>query len=232
MLLPTRRILLATLMRLHDRFCAPLKTACGRGCAACCTQKVVLTTLEGLAIYDFFMKEGPADWLARLPGTSEQGLFRPRLTLNAWAEQCLKEDAQEEEVPTEPPAAACPFLTAATCPLYPVRPLACRAMLSRAACVAGGSADMPEEVLALNIVVLQYLEAIDRPGLSGNLVDILRFVADPRHRQAYLAADLESVPEGLLVNRPLPALMVPPEHRERLRPTIEAIQDAIRCPDK
>ncbi len=230
MLLGTRTVLLEKLIQIHERFLAPLGAVCRKGCAACCTDKVVVTTLEGLAIFNFLEKQGPAGWATRLEQAAGQDLYRPQTTLNAWAGQCLKEDAADEAAEPEPPTGTCLFLTAQACPLYSVRPLACRAMLSRTTCAPGGAADMPEAALTLNIVILQYLEAIDRPGLSGNLVDVLRFLADPLLRQAYLTGELADVPDRLLFNQPLPALMVPPEQRERLRPAIEALQAAVRRP--
>jgi Fe-S-cluster containining protein len=228
MLLEKRRHLTDDLMQIHDRFCVPFAAACRKGCAACCTDKVVVTTLEGLAIIEFLEKEGPADWTARPePAPGQQG-FRPLQTINQWAAQCLADNEPEEDVGPEPATGICSFLTAAACPIYAVRPLACRAMLSRTNCTPGGAAEMPEEVLALNTVCMQYLEAIDRPGLSGNLSDIMRFLADPQHRQAYRAGRIDCVPEGLLPNRSLPALMVPPEQRDRLRPVIHELQMVIR----
>jgi Fe-S-cluster containining protein len=227
MLLDIRRDLAFDLVQIHDRFCAPLGAACRKGCAACCTDKVMITTLEGLSIAEVLEQEGPADWALRLQLASERQLFRHTHTINQWAAQCLADDAPEEDVVPEPATGVCPFLTAAACPIYAVRPLACRAMLSRTTCSPDGAAEMPEAVLALNTVLMQYVEAIDRPGLSGNLIDILRFLADSRNRQAYISGRIDGLPQGLLPNQPLPALMVPPEQRERLQPVIQAIQAAI-----
>jgi Fe-S-cluster containining protein len=228
MLLEKRRRLTDDLMQIHDRFCVPFGAACRKGCTACCTDKVVVTTLEGLAVVELLERAGPADWTARLAPAPGQQWFRPLQTINQWAEQCLADNEPEEDGGPEPDTGICPFLIAAACPIYAVRPLACRAMLSRTNCTPGGAAEMPEEVLALNTVFMQYLEAIDRPGLSGNLLDVLRFLADPQNRQAYLAGRIDCVPEGLLPNRSLPALMVPPEQREGLRPVIHELQMAIR----
>jgi hypothetical protein len=81
--------------------------------------------------------------------------------------------------------------------------------------------------MTVNQTILQYLEAIDTPGYSGNLVDILTFLADPIHTDAYESGQLPPAPAGLTANMDLPVLMIPPEHRKRITPLLQKMQQAI-----
>lgn len=100
-------------------------------------------------------------------------------------------------------------------------------MLSSVVCSRGGEARISPFVMTVNQTILQYLEAIDTPGYSGNLIDIVTFLSDPMHKNAYESEQLPTAPAGLTTNTDLPALMIPPEHRKRMTPLLQKIEQAI-----
>jgi hypothetical protein len=80
-------------------------------------------------------------------------------------------------------------------------------------------------VVTVNTIFLQTLEHIDAGGCSGNLTDVLLCLSDEDKRRDYRLNRLECRREGLIENRPLTALMVPPAQRARVSPIIEALRN-------
>ncbi len=210
---------------------AAYQPACRKGCALCCTANVTMTTLEGALILNHWELEKevvPADALA---DAARRPRFQPRLTINHLAALCAQDPVVDEEILEEaadPRVGSCPLLVGDLCSIYAVRPFGCRAMVSRSDCAKSGVADMPEEVLAANHMILQFIEAIDACGLSGNLTDILLFLSKPAHRSACERMEKLAPTDALAANRPIPVLMVPPEHQERLEPLQQAIRQMLR----
>lgn len=213
---------LDALYRIHENFCAGLKTACRRGCAHCCTGKVTMTTLEGYRIATHLQETGAADIFDRLARRLSSKRFVPRITTNRLAEACMRGEAPPTEA-LEDDAGPCPLLSDSQCPLYPVRPLGCRAMVSRIDCGKTGYADMEDFAVTVNTVLMQYLEHIDADGCSGNFADVLLLFASSAQRAFYREGVLDCAANGLVENRPVPALMIPPEHRQRIQPILEQI---------
>lgn len=87
--------------------------ACERGCAACCTLRVVATAPEVLAVARFLRRLEPA-LLAR--GIDLIAILRR-------AHQHTHALTQEQRVRLRQ---RCPFVAQGVCVIYPVRPLACR----------------------------------------------------------------------------------------------------------
>jgi len=221
--LDTRLKVLEELYRIYDEFAGTLDVACRKHCATCCTDKVVVTTLEG-----YRMISGLEDDLrSQFFETLHQGLsptrFKPRLTTNRLAELCMKdEDLPEDEMDSD--GGACAFLVDDACPLYANRPFACRCMLSTTDCNKTGYAEMDAFVVTVNNVFLQYIEHIDAGGCSGNLTDVLIVLASEENRQLYRENQLACPAFSLVANQSIPALMIPPNHREKIEPILKAIQ--------
>ena len=119
----------------------------------------------------------------------------------------------------------CPFLTNQQCPIYTLRPFGCRCLVSNHACADKGFAEIDPLVISANTVILQYIEHLDRPGCTGNLLDIVLVMNESVWRYDYLAG--RPTPRDrhrLIFNQPMPALMIPPEHRKALGPLIHALQ--------
>ncbi len=224
--------LLEKLYGIHAGQCARFDLACTSRCASCCTQNVTLTTLEALTLWRHLDGGPDPDWRRRLTETAVPDRYQPRMTLNELAERC----ARDLDVPEEPPGApsrACPFLTrepdADLCAVYEVRPFGCRAMVSQSLCRRSDAARMPDFMLTLNTVLLQYIEGLDIPGLNGNLIDVLNFLDDPQNRTNYEQRHLPASHGSLLQNRPVSVLMVPPEHRSEIQPVLTEIQAGIKA---
>ncbi len=208
----------------YDAFAADMDRACREHCASCCTCNVTGTTLEGWLIHDR-LRSGGADraaFLEMLPKIAPPRRFQPKVTINGMAALCMQEKALPEEE-NDPAAGRCPLIENELCSLYAVRPFGCRAMLSTVDCTGRGEACMPPLILSANNVVMQYIEALDRPGATGNMIDILIFLSDPAQRRAYESRQCRQWPRSLRLNQPFPVLMIPPEHRKAIQPLLRAL---------
>jgi len=214
-------IILNRIYTVYDEVLSGAQLACKKRCSVCCTVNVTLTSLEGTRIIDYLNETGQSHQLDRLVEASDRRRFVPKMTINKLAALCIQgEEIPEEEI--DPGWGACPFLTDDVCPVYPVRPFGCRCMVSEVRCRQGGSARLDPFILAANDVFMQYIEHIDAEGGTGNLTDILRLLSSGDIWRRGLKKDrLFNI--GLISNRPIPALMIPPEHREKLLPIQKAI---------
>ena len=153
--------------------------------------------------------------------------FQPAITINQMVMLCARGDELPPES-NDPEAGPCAWLQDHTCPLYPVRPFACRAMISTSTCHPGGQACMPPFILSLNNVMMQYLEALDRPGASGNMADVLAFLSRADNRNGYLGQQLQTFEQPLIANHAFPVLMVPPEHRQPMQSFLQRVQAVLK----
>ena len=209
------------LYEIHDRFTASLPLACRKFCADCCTCNVTLTSLEARKIVMALDLDARQKYLKVLTGRLARPRFVPQFTTNQLAEICLAdEDPPAEEI--DPAWGPCPLLFENACPIYDVRPFACRCMVSTRPCRDCGEAEMDDFTLTVNHVFLQYIEHIDQNGVSGNFSDLLVHLL----RQESPQPDAPAVPlPGVLIpNAPLKALLIPPEHREKIAPILAAIR--------
>jgi Fe-S-cluster containining protein len=200
--------------------------SCHRGCPACCTLNVTMTTLEAYQIINSLSQTERMDVLDRLSVFSEKSRFIPRLTINALARHC----AESDEIPEEQHIlgkGVCPLLIDDTCAIYTARPLACRAMVSNRDCRLTGYATMDPFVLSVNNVLMQFAEHIDRDGLTGNLTDVLYYLSIKENRHAYQRSAAIKGVNGLVANRSLTVLMVPPEHRQRMVPILKSLNPGM-----
>lgn len=221
-----RLIVLKAINQLFDDFVADQAMACRKACAVCCTCNVTLTTLEGFLIVDQLTGQQQVSLFERFQPFRTTERFQPTISINRMAQMCLQGiDIPEESA--DPGMGDCPLLEEDICPIYPIRPFACRSMLSTTVCRRGGEARISPFVMTVSQTILQYLEAIDTPGYSGNFIDILIFLSDPEHKDAYQSGQLPPAPAGLTTNMDLPVLMIPPEHRIRITPLLQKLQQAI-----
>jgi hypothetical protein len=86
---------------------------------------------------------------------------------------------------------------------------------------------MDEALVAVNTLFLQTIEHVDAEGCSGNLLDVLDVLADEEKRAAYASGKLHCSGNGLIANRRMNVMMVPPEHRHRIEPILQRLR-AIR----
>jgi Fe-S-cluster containining protein len=211
------------LYTLYDQFTASLDLACKKYCSHCCTTSVTLTTIEGYKIIGALALNEKVEWDEKIQRAAAQKHFKPKITTNRLANLCADgiEPPQEEFSKSK----SCPFLTAKQCPIYGVRPFGCRCLVSRHDCGKEGYADMDDFVLSVNTLFLQTIEHLDAAGCSGNLLDVLEVMASGKNRQAYEDHRLECAPAGLIANAPLKVLMIPPQHRTKMEPILNSLQN-------
>lgn len=215
---------LQALYRIHDGLIEPRNLACTKGCSTCCTRQVTLTSLEGFYILESLEQGARQTALERIHGQKHLKHGIPGLTINGMAELCRKgEDVPDED--SDPAWGPCPLLDDGLCTVYPFRPFACRCMVSDSPCGESGLADMGAFLMTVSNVFMQYLEHLDQKGLTANLSDLLPALAEAETYAAYrLTGSMDARGLGFLKNLPLSVLMVPPEHRDRLRPILDDLQ--------
>jgi len=210
----------------YDEFVRTQDSACKMHCHQCCTTRVSLTTVEAYKICETLPAGEREKLFNRLREASGLKRFRPAVTTNALAELC----AEDEDLPPENEESTgekCPLLAEDLCLIYALRPFNCRCFISRVACAEKGFADIGGEVLAVNTLFLQTIEHLDADGCSGNLLDVLEVLASEERRASYAAGSLHCTGSGLIANRRMKVLMLPPEHREKIDPILSKLK-AIR----
>jgi Fe-S-cluster containining protein len=211
---------LAVLQALYDAYEAlsqTRQTACAAGCAACCSDRVHLTSLEGVLLLRALKEAGRDDLIALAAGAPAPAGIRPLSTFNALARLCMAQEEPPRRTPLEQPAGVCPLLENGLCAVYEARPMACRTMASLERCQPGGQAVEEPFWVSLNAVFFQLAEQCSLGvGGFGLLPQVM----------AALQGDVEAR-EGLLACEPLPGLVVPPEDQaqvqEALRPVFNRL---------
>jgi hypothetical protein len=164
--------------------------------------------------------------LAPLVANPEPRRFRPRTGINAIAALVLGgEDPPEEGA--DPAAGPCPLLRGHCCPIYPLRPFACRCMVSTRSCEVVGYATIDDFLVTVNTVFQQTIEDLDVGGATGNLSDLVPLLGRSDVKETYLRGRLDPAALDLAPNRRMPALMVPPGHRARMAPIVERLRKAV-----
>ncbi|MBA3019078.1 MAG: hypothetical protein KJ550_06800 [Proteobacteria bacterium] len=207
--------------KIYDAFTDSLELACQRYCSTCCTRNVIITSIEGYKIADHLIENGKSELFKKIKDESYKKRFRPIITTNKIADLCI----QGKELPDEEIDSSwgnCPLLINDECPIYMVRPFNCRCMVSKTNCV--DKAEMDPFVLTVNNVFLQYIEHIDQQGFSGNFTDVLLFMESEDNRKNYSMEVLKEIGKDLIKNMPMPLLLVPPEHKQQIKPIINSLQ--------
>ena len=222
MSLSQKLAVLNNIYRCYDEFTNPLKIACQKYCAMCCTPNVTMTTLEGYLIVDFLISKGRRDLFERIQKAMAGGRFKPRTTTNRLAVLCAKGDEPPHETRYDE-GKRCPLLTEDLCPIYPVRPFGCRCFISEKDCNPTGYANIDPFIITVNTIYLQVLEHIDAAGFSGNFADVMQWMAKKENRERYKSNALKQRYADFVSNRPIEVLMVPPEHRNKIKPIINTL---------
>ncbi len=220
--LKQRWAILNKIYGLYDDVVKNLNVACKKYCAACCTPNVTMTTLEGCLIADHMISNDQKDLFENIQAKISKDRFKPKITTNRLAELCMKgEDPPEEEKKYS--NNSCPVLKDHLCPIYEVRPFGCRCFMSKHDCGKAGYAEVEPLAMTLNTVFMQFIEHIDFMGGSGNFSDVLLWMASEENRGTY-KKNISNPPDADFVsNRKIKVLMVPPEHRKKVAPIIDAL---------
>jgi hypothetical protein len=103
--------------------------------------------------------------------------------------------------------------------------------MSTRPCRSEGFAHVIPFALTVMNVFMQYIEHLDAPGVFANLTDMLPFLNEfPSGDGQILMQNADR--NRMAFNLPIPLLMVPPEHQERIRPLIHALQGIRPAPGR
>ena len=149
--------------------------ACQKGCAACCTQSVTMTSLEGGEILDFIKIKGRKEWLIEKLAHVTSKKSNAIITTNQFAEACLKHEEVDIDNLGSWDFTPCIFLEDNICLIYEVRPFGCRSFGSLVQCATDRGAEIAPIHLAVNTVFTQAIEQISSDGGNwSTMVDILK----------------------------------------------------------
>ncbi|MFO7665158.1 MAG: YkgJ family cysteine cluster protein [Desulfobacterales bacterium] len=213
---------LEKIYKIYDEFSSGLNVACKKNCCLCCTENVTITTLEGFKVVEEILEKDKAELFSRIKESEERAGFQPRITINEMAHICMEgRELPEEEIT---PGGKCPLLNDNECSVYEYRPFGCRCFISTVNCAENGSAVVDDFVVTVNNIFMQVIEHVDSGRFSGNLSDVLRFLESAENRENLSSGKIRNPPSGLIKNHPLKILMIPPEHREKTGPIVDALK--------
>lgn len=148
----------------YSRWAERFPLACRKGCAACCTQSVTMTSLEGEAVLGFLRSRGREKWLHEKLSGVTPGNGGPQITTNQFAAACLAKQEIDGEDQGTFDFNPCIFLENSLCSVYEARPFGCRSFGSFVECIADRAAEILPIQLAVNTVFTQIIEHIDSDG--------------------------------------------------------------------
>jgi len=227
MYLEQRLDILNKIYGLYNDVAKNLDVACKKYCAACCTPNVTMTSLEGYLIADHIISNGQTDLFEAIQSMISNNRFKPKITINKIADLCRKEGEPPEEG-NKYSDKSCPVLKDNLCPIYEVRPFGCRCFMSKYNCSKAGYAEVDSFVMTLNTLFMQFVEQIDFMGFSGNFADVLLLMASNENRDNYKKNTLKHPGIDFVSNLEIKVLMVPPEHRENVKPVLDALFSLLR----
>jgi Fe-S-cluster containining protein len=176
--------------------------ACQKGCGACCTRSVTMTSLEGEVILDFARRDGREKWLFEKLSQADQGQSRATLTTNQFAAACLNHREVDFDGLENWDFTPCVFLSENTCAIYTARPFGCRSFGSLVPCAAESEAVMAPIHLAVNTVFTQVIEHLSSDGgYWSTMSDILHHLGGSRNPDREM---------HLLPARPVPGFLLEP----------------------
>jgi Fe-S-cluster containining protein len=227
MVLEQRSDILNKIYGLYDDVVKNLDMACKKYCAACCTPNVTMTTLEEYLIADHMIANGQADIFENIQEKRSKNRFKPKITTNRLADLCMKgNDLPQEE--KKHSNKNCPVLKDNLCLIYDVRPYGCRCFMSTHDCSKAGYAQIDPFVMTLNTLFMQFIEHIDFMGFSGNFADVLLLMASKENQENYKMNTLSHPGADFVSNFKIEKLMVPPEHRVKVKPAVDALLNQLK----
>lgn len=194
--------------------------ACRKGCSACCTQSVTMTSLEGEIMLDFIRKSGRESELMDKIAGMEKGRCSFSMTTNQFAEACLN---QQEISGNESGCwdyTPCVFLENNTCLIYEVRPFGCRSFGSLVKCGPETAAEIYPIHLSVNTVFSQIIEHLcsEYRGYWSSMADILYSLIKSTDR---------TNKQNLLRARPVPGLLLETEEKAEIRALLKKLKAQI-----
>lgn len=211
-----RKAFLAVLYGVYEEWVKRFSLACRKGCSACCTSSVTLTSLEGTVILDFLKKKGWVAQLLELLGRTDPAQNRPVMTMNEFAAACLGRCDISGAAPDGWDFNPCIFLADDVCTIYEARPFGCRSFGSFVPCGTGTAAETAPIHLTVNTVFTQVIEQTDsNGGFWGPMTDILQRLA---------ANDEGERGMHLLAARPVPGFLLAAHEVEVVQYLLEQLR--------
>ena len=210
-----KKQLLSAVNEIYRGWVAGLPLACRKGCAACCTRNVTMTSLEGEAILDFVERAGREKWLLERLARVAPGKNRLSMTTNQFAAACLGRREVDDAGMDDWDFTPCIFVEENVCTIYAARPFGCRSFGSLQRCAPGSAAEIAPMHLAVNTVFTQIIEHVcSASGYWGLMNDMLRALTDK-----------ESGAENthLLPARPLPGFLLEPREARLVRTLVDRL---------
>lgn len=200
--LKQKKQLLHTIYNVYAGWIQRFPLKCHKGCSACCTQSVTISSLEGLEILDFIKKHNRENRLREKLALIEPAKGVAPLTMNQFAEACLEQRETGGDAAGAWNFTPCVFLEDEICTIYPVRPFGCRSFGSLELCTDTGAAQMAPIHIAVNTVFTQLIEHLSSDGgCWANMADILKKLLAEKER-----ADAVNLPAA----RPVPGFLLEP----------------------
>lgn len=203
----SKKELLACIYAVYSDWVERFPLACQKGCAACCTQSVTMTNLEGEMILDFLKVRGGDNRLTEQLAQRTTGNNGAAITTNQYARACLDHQDIGGEGLGGWNFTPCIFLRENACSIYEVRPFGCRSFGSLERCSDKSGAEIAPIHLTVNTVFTQIVEHLcSNGGYWGNMADILENLIDNK------SPDLKN---RLLSAQPIPGFLLEP-YEEKL----------------
>jgi Fe-S-cluster containining protein len=190
--------------------------ACQKGCAACCTQSVTMTSLEGGEILDFIKTKGREEWLIEKLAHVTSKISNAAITTNQFAEACLKHQEVDSDTLGSWDFNPCIFLEDNICLIYEVRPFGCRSFGSFVQC-SGRSAEIAPIHLTVNTVFTQVIEQINSDGgYWSTMADILK---------SMVGDEVLNGKMHLLSAQPVPGFLLEPNEVQVVKVLLKQLYD-------
>ena len=196
-----KKELLHTVYGVYSAWTGRFPLKCQKGCAACCTQSVTMTSLEGEDILDFVKRKGAEKWLTEKLEQAASGKSKAAITTNRYAKACLEQLEVGGDVQGNWNFTPCVFLEKNICSIYEVRPFGCRSFGSLVRCSDNNGAEIAPIHLTVNTVFMQIIEHVSSDGgYWGNMTDILENLVENK----------ASVSKKLLPAQPIAGFLLDP----------------------
>ncbi len=204
-----KKELLHVIYGVYARWVERFPLACRKGCAACCTNSVTMTSLEGEIILDFVKGTGREEWLLEKLAGAPPGKGWGAITMNQFAGACLNHQEVDRETTAGWDFTPCVFLEAKVCSIYEVRPFGCRSFGSFEQCAADRAAEMAPIQLTVNTVLTQIIEHVSSDGgYCSTMTDILHSLVN---------SGICNEKTHLLPARPLPGFLLEPHETKEVK---------------